>query len=399
MPHSTSQSPLWTRDFIITTLANLFLFISFQMLIPTLPPYIEKLGGDNFIVGLVIGIFTLFALLVRPFAGKATNDFGRKPVLIVGLILITLSVTGYYWMSTFLLVLLLRIPHGIGWGMSTTSLGTMISDIIPPQRRGEGMGYYGLSSTLAMALSPLLGIWVMNEMGFGYVFFISTLLAVISVLLSFLIKDHRPDDLRKTTKKEPFLQSIVEKKALFPTLLALLLGFTYSGIVTFITLFGVEKNIPNVGWFFFANAVMVMIVRPLAGKIFDQKGHTYVLFPGAFFSITGLLLLSFSTSTVSLIFAALFYGIGFGMIQPALQAWVINRVPPHKRGVATGTFFSGFDLGIGLGSMILGLLARFTGYGMMYRLSSLLMVMYLVVYVGYLVRSKTAKERGESPTN
>lgn len=396
MINTTHRPPLWTRDFIITTLANLFLFISFQMLIPTLPPYIEKMGGDNFIVGLVIGIFTLFALLVRPFAGKATNDFGRKPVLTAGLILITLSVTGYYWMSTFFLVLLLRIPHGIGWGMSTTSLGTIVSDIVPPQRRGEGMGYYGLSSTLAMALSPLFGIWLMNEMGFGYVFFISTLLALISILLSMLIKEHRPAT-NENTKKETFLQSVVEKKALFPTLLALLIGFTYSGIVTFITLFGVEKNIANVGWFFFANAAMVMIVRPLAGKVFDRKGHPWVLLPGAFFAITGLILLSFTTGTMSLVSAALFYGMGFGMIQPALQAWVINRVPPHKRGVATGTFFSGFDLGIGLGSMVLGLVARFTGYGMMYRLSSLLMVLYLVIYVGYLVRSKTAKKRGESP--
>ena len=180
----------------------------------------------------------------------------------------------------------------------------------------------------------------------------------------------------------------MEKTALFPTLLALLLGFTYSGIVTFITLFGVERNITNVGWFFFANAAMVMIVRPLAGKVFDRKGHQWVLLPGAFFTIAGLILLSFTSGTMGLVFAAIFYGVGFGMIQPALQAWVINRVPPHKRGVATGTFFSGFDLGIGLGSIVLGLLARFTGYGMMYLLSSLLMVVYLVIYVGYLVRSK-----------
>lgn len=397
MSNSTSRPPLWTRDFIIITFANLFLFISFQMLIPTLPPYIEQMGGDNFIVGLVVGIFTLFALLVRPFAGKATNDFGRKIVLIAGLILITLSITGYYWMSTFFLVLLLRIPHGIGWGMSTTSLGTIISDIVPPQRRGEGMGYYGLSSTLAMALSPLFGIWIMNEMGFGYVFLISTLLAVISIFLSFLIKEHRPAALHENTKKETFLQSIIEKQALFPTLLALLLGFTYSGIVTFITLFGVEKDIANVGWFFFANAAMVLLIRPLAGKLFDRKGHQWVLLPGAFFAIAGLIILSFTSGTMGLVMAAIFYGVGFGMIQPALQAWVINRVPPHKRGVATGTFFSGFDLGIGLGSVVLGLLAQFTGYGLMYRLSSLLMVIYLIVYVMYLVKSKTAKRQEESP--
>jgi MFS family permease len=388
--NSNVRPPLWTKDFIITTFANLFLFISFQMLIPTLPPYVEQMGGDNFIVGLIVGIFTLFALLVRPLAGRATNDFGRKPVLIAGLILFALSVSGYYWMSTFFLVLLLRIPHGIGWGMTTTSLGTIVSDIVPPQRRGEGMGFYGLSSTLAMALSPLFGIWLMNELGFGYVFFISTLLAIISILLSLFIKEHMPKELLNPTKKESFLQSIIEKKALLPTLLALLLGFTYSGIVTFITLFGVEKDLSNVGWFFFANAGMVMIIRPLAGKLFDQKGHQWVLLPGAISAICGLILLSFTANMIGLVSAAIFYGIGFGMIQPALQAWVINRVPPHKRGVATGTFFSGFDLGIGLGAITLGLLARFTGYSLMYRLSSLLIVIFLVVYISYLVRSKKA---------
>lgn len=384
---SYSPSPLWTRDFIITTLANLFLFTSFQMLIPTLPPYIENLGGDQFMVGLVVGIFTLFALLIRPFAGKATNDFGRKPVLLFGLLLFILSVAGYYWMSAAFLVLLLRIPQGIGWGITTTSLGTIIADIIPPQRRGEGMGYYGLSSNLAMALSPLFGIELMNLFGFGYVFLVSTLLALISLLLSTLIHSSRPNDVLPG-RKENLWQSIVEKRALFPSLLVFFLGITYGGIVTFITLFGTEEKIANVGWFFLANAGMVMVVRPFAGKVFDKKGHPWVLLPGALFSIMGLILLSFTTSTMALVFAALCYGLGFGMIQPALQAWTINRVEPNKRGVATGTYFSGFDLGIGLGSILLGLLSSYTGYSMMYRLSSLMMVLYLVVYITYLVKRK-----------
>jgi len=391
MSSKTNEVSLWTKEFIGITISNLFLFLSFQMLIPTLPVYVEESGGDELAIGLVIGIFTISALLTRPFAGKGLDTVGRKKILVIGMIIFVLSVAGYYWFATVFLILVVRFIHGIGWGMATTTLGTMISDIIPAARRGEGMGYYGLSSTLAMALAPMVGIWVMNEFGFGILFLTATIFGLLSIILFLCVPYQEPQMKQEKVAQFSLWKGLVEPKALFPSLLVLLLGVTYGGIVSFITLFGADVGIRNVGWFFLFNALMVMIVRPVAGKLFDRKGHKWVLYPGAFFSIIGLILLSYTTTVSTLIAASVFYGIGFGAIQPSLQAWTINRVSPQRRGTANGTFFSGFDLGIGAGAMLLGIIARYTSYAMMYRISVVLMVIYLVIYSYHVVQEENRK--------
>ncbi len=392
---------LWTKDFLFTTVSNLFLFFSFQMLIPTLPVYTERLGGDEFAVGMVIGIFTISALLTRPFAGKALDRYNRRNVLIIGLIIFISSVISYHWVTTVLIILSLRFIHGIGWGITTTSYGTIIADIIPSKRRGEGMGYYGLSSTLGMAIAPLLGIWVMNVYGFGLLFFLSMVLAITALIFSQFIRysppkplskdsegvKHKDEDMRKNSS---FWEGLIEKEALFPSFLVMLFSVTYGGVVSFITLFGKEVGIENVGWFFLANALMVMVVRPISGVIFDRKGHAWVLFPGVISAIIGLGLLSFTTNTYFLVLSALFYGLGFGTIQPSLQAWTINRVTSQRRGAANGTFFSAFDLGIGIGSMLLGMVAKASSYAIMYRISIVLLIVYLIFYLRYIVKKKSS---------
>ncbi|TXK77119.1 MFS transporter [Paenibacillus sp. N3.4] len=375
------QKPLWTKAFLITALSNLLLFFSFQMLIPTIPAHVSQLGGSDLQVGLVIGIFTISSLITRPFAGKALDLLGRKHVLLVGLAICALSIAGYSYMAAVALILAARFVHGIGWGISTTSLGTVIADIIPSERRGEGMGYYGLSNTFAMALAPLTGLWVMQNFGFPRVLLLSTLLALLSIFSSLFITYSKPLPLEKSAPKPKFMDLLWERTALLPSALLLCTAICYGGIVTFITLFGHEAGISNVGWFFLCNASMVLIVRPVTGILFDRKGPQWVLFPGALFTIVGLLLLSYAHSETSLAIAALCYGVGFGSLQPALQAWTIARAAPNRRGAASGTFFSANDLGIGLGAMLLGALATFSGsYALMYRISSLLIVVFVLIY-------------------
>ncbi|RKD22848.1 MFS transporter [Ammoniphilus oxalaticus] len=392
-PQTEATPRLWTRAFIILTISNLFLFLSFQMLIPTLPVFVANMGGDELAVGMVISVFTISALLARPFAGKALDSMDRRKVLVIGLILFILCSSGYYWMSTIFLVLSLRFIHGIGWGISTTAYGTIVSDLIPQQRRGEGMGYYGLSSNFAMAFAPLIGIWIMNDMGFGPLFTVSVTLGVIGLILSQFIHYPEPQRAPQSSSDEPerkgnFYAGLVERSSLFPSLLMLMISVTYGGIVSFITLFGKEVGIGNVGWFFLGNAVVIMLTRPFAGKLFDMKGHAWVLLPGIICLASGVLLLSFADTTTSLLIAAIFYGFGFGAVQPSLQAWTIDRAAPHRRGAANSTFFSAFDLGIGIGAMGLGAIANASSYALMYRYSAIMTVSFLVVYGWYLVRNR-----------
>lgn len=215
--------PLWTKAFVTLALSNFMLFVAFQMLLPTLPVYVTDKGGDQLAVGLVISLFTVSALLVRPFAGKALDTIGRKPVLMLGLVIFFLSVTGYHWMTSVTLVLALRFVHGIGWGIVTTTYGTIVSDIIPRERSGEGMGYFGMFANLAMAFGPLIGLWVSNAWGYGWLFAISAGLTVVAMLLSRLVK------LKQSVEAtEPAgaggLSGLVERTAMFPSLLNLFIG-------------------------------------------------------------------------------------------------------------------------------------------------------------------------------
>ncbi|NRF91806.1 MFS transporter [Paenibacillus frigoriresistens] len=375
------RKPLWTKAFLITSLSNLLLFFSFQMLIPTIPSHVSQLGGNDVQVGLVIGIFTISSLLTRPFAGRALDLFGRKHVLLVGLAICALTIAGYSYMAAVTLILAARFVHGIGWGMSTTSLGTVIADIIPSERRGEGMGYYGLSNTFAMALAPLTGLWLMHSYGFPRVLLISTLLALLSLFSSLFITYTKPLPVEKSAIRPNLMDRLWERTALLPSVLLLFTAICYGGIVTFITLFGHEAGISNVGWFFLCNASMVLIVRPITGMLFDRKGPEWVLLPGALFTLAGLLLLSYAHSEASLAAAAICYGIGFGSLQPALQAWTIARAAPNRRGAANGTFFSANDLGIGLGAMVLGAIANISGsYALMYRYSTVLILVFMLIY-------------------
>lgn len=391
------QEPLWTQPFILLSLSNFFVFLGFQMLLPTVPLFVSEHGGSSTQVGLVIGLLTLSAVLIRPFAGASLDKWGRKLILAVGILICLLAMGGYLIAATVFLVLMIRFVHGIGWGIATTTFGVMASDVIPASRRGEGMGYFGLGSTLAMAAGPFAGLWLLNEFGFTALFaatLISTLVALIGMQF---IKMPSRDKGTAPAASVSFWSRIVDRSALFPSFLALLLGGTYGGLVSFITLFGKEAGIANIGWFFLFNAASVFVIRPIAGKLFDRKGHVWVLFPGALFSIAGLILISYANSTWSLIAAAILYGIGFGAIQPSIQAWVIGRAAPNRRGAANATFYSAFDLGIGGGGMLLGMVAQATSYAVMYRYSALILVAYLICYFFYM--SSSGRRSGGKPVS
>lgn len=388
------KEKLWTKDFIILSLSNFFLFFGFQMLLPTLPMYVSYLGGEDSAVGLVIGIFTVSALLIRPFSGAALDIFGRKLFLLVGLVICLIAIGIYGFATSIVFILLLRIIHGLGWGVSTTAYGTVVSDIIPPSRRGEGMGYYGMSTTLAMAVAPVTGIWLINHWGYNTLFLISCISTVISLVLSPLLQIKKGNaESTPKSNKETFTSLLLEKSALFPSLLVFFMTFANGGVVGFITLFGREVGIENVGWFFSINALFLLLVRPISGKIYDKKGHQWVILPGAVFGIISLLLLSATTTLSGLIASAVFFGLTFGSIQPSLQAWLIERAEPRRRGAANATFFSAFDLGIGSGAMILGAIAGMTNYATMYLFTSLLFVILLLVYGTYIFKNRNSKSK------
>jgi MFS family permease len=358
------------------------LFFGFQMLLPTLPVYVQKLGGQDTMAGLVLGIFTVSAVLIRPFTGKLLDTHGRKIILIAGLVIFFVSVIGYNWAPTLIILLVLRFIHGFGWGAASTATGTIAADIIPKSRLGEGMGYYGLAGTIAMALAPLVGLTIIARYSFTVLFAFSATLVVLAMLVANFIVYIDVAKV-KATGAEKVKPALFEKAAFRPSLVIFFITMTYGAVVAFIALYAGHQQVENIGVFFTVYAITLTVTRPMAGRIADRNGFEKTIIPGMVLIALAMLILSQANSLELFLLTGIVYGLGFGSVQPSLQAMVVKNVPPNRRGAANGTFFSAFDLGIGAGSVIGGGLAQTLGYSQMYLLAIIPALIGILVYYFY----------------
>ncbi|NMD69060.1 MFS transporter [Bacillus sp. DNRA2] len=378
------KEKIWTKDFLLICLANFFIFLGFQMTLPTIPLFVEELGGNDQMIGFVVGVFTFSALLLRPFAGHALESKGRGLVYLTGLAIFVLSVGAYGFATGIMFLLVLRIIQGVGWGFSTTASGTIATDLIPPKRRGEGMGFYGLSGNVAMAFGPSLGLALAGTISFKMLFFICAGLGLSALLLAVNIKYkkvERPAAHSPAAAVSGKKLDLIEKSALSPSLLLFFNTVTFGGIATFLPLYTAQKDISGIQWYFLLYAIALMLTRTFSGQIYDRKGHKAVYIPGALLIIVAMLLLMWLPNSVTLYGAAICYGLGFGTIQPALQAWSVDQAPPHRKGMANATFFSFFDLGIGIGAMLFGVIGQRLGYESIYLTSAISVLISIILYL------------------
>lgn len=391
---SNSTERLWTKSFITLTLCNLLLFTGLQMTLSTLPAYAEgTLHATSVQVSLVTSLFALSAIASRLFSAKAMEKGGRNLLIFLGLSVSLAAVAGYYFAGSIAALLLLRMLFGVGFGMASTAFPTMASDVIPVRRMGEGMGYFGLSTSLAMSAGPLIGLSLLQGPGFGSLLLGAGAALAIIFPLGFRLAKTLPPQ-HKEPAGAPAAASGGEayRRLFLPCLLNFLLSISYGGLIGFLALFGAEKNLSHVAYFFLFNAVSIVIIRPLSGKIYDRFGPAALLIPGSLFIAGGLLLLSFASTTAALFPAALCYGFGFGSMQPALQTWMIQSVEPRQRGLANGMFFNSLDLGVAIGTLLLGAIALYTSYAVMYRYSIIAPVLLLVIYL-FVYASQRSRKR------
>ena len=367
---------LWTRAFVLMSLGSLFLFTSFYLLLPTLPQFVKELGGHDTQVGLAVGIFTLVAVILRPIAGGLLDQYGRRPFLLIGLSFYGLSMYLYGMVQGVGTLLLVRLLHGASWAFVTTAAAAVIADIVPANRRGEGMGWYGLAMTVAMAAGPLLGTWTLDGYTFSGVFLLAVALSVAALLAVAgpRLPFQRPEVRRKIALYDP--------AALPVSLAVVFLTFAYGAVTTFVPLFAVTIDV-NPGLYFLVYALSLTLARPIAGKLSDRYGAASVIVPAALLSICALFVLSSATGLAGVVAAAVLYGLGFGSAQPALQAALLGMVPKERFGLANASFFTAFDLGIALGSTLLGWVADLVSYRALFALSTLAVALSLAVFIAY----------------
>ena len=353
---NTNNSTIWTRDFILLCLATLLMATAFYFLIPTLPVFItEIIKAEKGVTGAILAAFTVSALIVRPFVGYALDRWGRKVIYLISFFLMMLLFNGYVFASTIFLMVLMRLAHGFAWGITSTAGSTIVVDLLPPSKRGDGLGIFGLAMPLAMSLGPLLGIFIVQKMDYASMFISGSFVCLLGFFLLLFIKyPHYP----LPEKPKPFsAKNLIEKKSIPMSVNVIFLILAYGGIISFISLYAKECKVTDTSLFFILFAIGIGVARIFAGKIFDRKGPKGIYTAGILLLTTGLCILAFAKNSHGLHIAAIILGIGNGTIFPVTQAIVNNMVEIHRRGAANSTLFTAFDLGIGAGMVITGTLS------------------------------------------
>ncbi|MDD4088162.1 MAG: MFS transporter [Tissierellia bacterium] len=374
-----NKQTLWTKDLILITIVNLFMFLSFQMIIATLPLHVEDIGGTERILGWITGLATISAVLIRPITGIALDKLSRKIVFITGLIILLVStyflgVFNYIW-----LILIIRFINGIGWGIGTTTAMTVAAETIPIKRFGEGIGLFNLSNGLGMAFGPLIGISILNAQSFSNVALPAGMLVLAALVFSLFIKYKPVDKTVKAHIRNGKLPS-VEKSSLGPALIIGLITITYGAIIAFIPIYGIERGVENIGLYFTIYALFLMFIRPLAGKMMDKRGFDIFVYSGVITLSLSMIVLSQSQNIIIFAVSAALYGIGFGLLETSLLTMAVARAPEGKIGSVNAVFFTFFDGGIGFGSIIAGIIASVTSYGRMYLILIIPLIIAGILY-------------------
>jgi MFS family permease len=380
---------IWSRDFTLLFFSNFFLTFGANMLMPVLPVYMYQAGGNSFQIGMVMGSFTVSAIIMRLFSVRITALLGKRVFLMIGLLLCAMSAGGYYLTTLFLVIFMLRVLHGFGFGATTTLYGAIVSNIIPKSRMGEGMGYFGLCVVIASAIGPFLGAMIVLLPKYHWVFLLSSGLILLSMALTRISKAGRERVEKTKGPAAKFsLLDFFEIKVVFPSILAFFMGISMAGMFIFIVLFGKEVKIEGIGVFFLFTSFAELAVRPVSGRLYDRSGPLMVLIPGGLAGFASTILLSYSTNIPMLITSAVLYGIGLGTVFPVLQAWALRSIDSGRRVAATATFYNFVDSGVALGSLTLGLVAKATSYATMYRYTSLTFALFITIYLIYFINRR-----------
>ncbi|NNH25992.1 MFS transporter [Acinetobacter terrestris] len=393
------NAPLWSRNFILVSSINFQLVLTFYLLVVVIVGYaVAELGATTAQAGLVSGLFIVGTLIGRLFVGKFLERFGRKTTLIVGLTGF-LIFSGFYFMKFDVgMLLLVRFMHGFMMGMASTVLGTIIAQILPPTRRGEGIGYYSMSSTLGTAIGPFLAIWMMLHIGYHAIFIVSSIIAVSCLGVALLIqvpnipKQNNSLDLSVPVEKPNWLSQFVEHKALPISFIMLLTSVCYSGVLSFINFYAQEIDLVETASFFFLMyAIAILISRPFTGPLLDRKGENIIMYPAFIIMAIAMILLSQVQSSFMLLLCAGLLGFGYGNIQSVCQTVAVKSASIERMGFATSTFFIFLDAGLGFGPYFIGQALDYIDYSQLYFYSAMCVLVCIVIY--YLLHGRKASKR------
>ena len=378
------KEKLFNKGFISITLINFVVYLVYYLLMVI----IAVIAQDNLHAtlgqaGLASGIYIIGTLLARLFMGKTLELIGRKKVLRYGSLFYLVTTIAYLFIPNMGVMYLVRLLNGFGYGTVSTATNAIVTAYIPKSRHGEGINYYGLSTSLAAAIGPFVGLVLLDKTDFKFIIFFSIVLILLTTIacLIFPVKDIEITKEHRALLSSWKLDSFIEKKVLFISSIGFLMGVSYSSVLSFLASYAEELNLTVYRSFFFVvYALIITFTRPLTGRIFDSYGENAVMYPSYIFLTAGLAVLSFSTTGWVFLLSGALIGLGYGTFMSNGQAVCLKTSDSHRIGISLSTYFIGLDLGLGIGPYLLGELRNFLSFQEVYLVAAVLPVLCIVLY-------------------
>lgn len=380
------EESLWSKSFVLLLIGSFLLFFAFYLLMPILPMFLEEdLLADKASVGFALFVYSVTALVVRPFAGYMVDNFARRPLLLVSyaafvsifvFYVLVQSLSGFVWV---------RALHGLVFGLLTIANSTMAIDMMPTHRRGEGVGYYGATMSLAMAIGPMVSLHLYELYGnYDALFLLSFAVGMVGLAIMLFIKFRCVEHIE--TQKEPIsLDRFYLLKGTPIAFSLLTVAFSYGLILTYVAVYGITEVGLKMGasLFFVLFAMGIMFSRFSVGKLLDKGYFSGIILVGLVLAISGLVLLVVIKNVYGFYISAIMLGVAYGIIGPAFQLLFINLAQHNQRGTANSSYFIMWDLGIGLGVLFGGNVASMASYGDSYLMAAVVLLVGLVWFRWY----------------
>lgn len=385
------KDKLVTSSYCFILAANFLLYFGFWLLIPVLPFYLsEVFSAGNSTIGIILSCYTVAALCIRPFSGYFLDSFARKPLYLMAYFIFMTMFAGYIIAGSLTLFIMFRIIQGVSFGMVTVGGNTVVIDIMPSSRRGEGLGYYGLSNNIAMAVGPMSGLFLHDAgMSFTTIFCCSLGSCMAGFVCASLVKTpYKPP-----VRREPIsLDRFILLKGIPAGISLLLLSIPYGMTTNYVAMYAKQIGInATTGFFFTFMAIGMAISRIFSGKIVDRGKITQVISAGLYLVVFSFFLLSACAYLISwnnmvctIVFfsVALLLGVGFGIMFPAYNTLFVNLAPNSQRGTATSTYLTSWDVGIGIGMLTGGYIAEVSTFDKAYLFGACLTIVSMLYFNG-----------------
>ena len=378
------KEKLFNTGFITITTINFIVFLIYYCFVVITAKFAtSELGASPAQAGFAAGIYIIGTLIARLYIGKKLELIGRKQMLRFGAIIYLVTTIAYLISTNIIILDTVRFLNGFAYGTISTAANAIVTAYIPKSRNGEGINYYGLSTSLAAAIGPFIGILLLPIVGFKSVIILAIVLSVLVTVACYLfpVQNIELTDDHKKLLNSWSLNTFIEYKVLFISIVAFLIGLSYSSVLGFLSIYADNLGLSTAGAFFFVvYALIITFTRPFAGQIFDAKGENAVMYPSFIFLAIGLLTLSFTTSSSVLLLSGALIGLGYGTFMSNGQAVCLKLVDSSKVSIALSTYFIGLDLGLGFGPYALGTVHSFLSYSGIYVLCAVLTVAVAILY-------------------